>query len=194
MTVGVGDLLEMLAQIRATTTLIDPYTFTTRLAELRRGGLPSTSIPSGSRGADRPMPTLDRTDQWLDAQHRTYRQGLAKAQAAMREVLAAQNALLLVMGQDIHGGDVDDQAKAMRDARFKANEEILGATYDPERHFQCLCCDETFRKSRTQRPRGGKCRACYDWWTSAGRPAASVLPEWVRAKRARQAIEKDGTE
>lgn len=72
----------------------DAETFDRRIAELRRGGLPSSSMGGSSRGAETPLPLPDRIDQFLLQQRRTRRESVSVALKAIQRAAQAQRSIV----------------------------------------------------------------------------------------------------
>ncbi len=167
-----ANLVELSRQLNQ----VDPHSFHTRLGELKRGSFPTSSVPGGSRAADRPLPALDDHDRWLTIQQHTFSDGIEHATRALREAIAAQNAVRMVMGVNVTSPTLlagetleDAQRRAMRDARSKAA-MYLADVEQGEHRFTCPWCEQQFKRTKRQRQRRGLCRACYDLWVAHDRP------------------------
>lgn len=194
------DDLRVLRTVRDQTGLLDPSSFHERAQELTRGSLPTSSVPGGSRSAEKPLPGSDRTDDWVAEQKRTFSAGIREANEALRRAVAAQNALCFVMGQNVtsptlNAGETLEQAKrrAMREARDKAQAVLLDSETG-RTHFTCRWCDQNKKRTPNERKRNGLCRACYDLWVAHGRPLhppAEVIER--RLARVSDTAAKEGT-
>lgn len=171
---------------------LNPQAFHDRVGELMRGSLPASSIPGGSRSAEKALPRLDRSDVVLEADTATFSGGLEKVEELLRAAFAVQNKNLLVLGFDAHNPDPEVAAKQMKKARDKASGELVDER-EGEFRFQCDMCGEMFKRTKTQRPRGGKCRSCYDWWTTNGRPDPTVLPPHLLERRIEARLRREAS-
>ena len=91
------------------------------------------------------------------------------------------------MGVNVPPYDADDPRpyrKAMNEARAKASEETVDLEQG-EHRFVCRNCGKTFKRTASQRPRSGRCRACFDYWTAHGR--AQDAPVEVTERRTMKA-------
>ncbi len=68
-------------QIRALSPDLQPSLARRRFRELLRGGLPSNSLPGGSRGSETPLPAFDKFDRVLNQSWERYQSYLTIAMA-----------------------------------------------------------------------------------------------------------------
>ncbi len=168
---------------------LNPDAYQARYSELLRGGLSANSIAEGSRSSEKPLPGFDNTDVELQRNQRGYDLDWAELVKVCRRLESYENALLLVMGVRIPPYSEDDPRpfrKAMNDARSKAFEEMVDAEQGTRR-FVCKNCGKTFKRTAAQRPRAGRCRACFDYWVAHGRKETSDAPVLVTERRSERA-------
>jgi hypothetical protein len=164
---------------------LNPDAYQARYAELLRGGLSASSIPEGPRSAESPLPGFDRFDTTLQHEHRDYDATWAELIKNCRRLESHENALLLVMGVQVPPYDEDDPRpyrKAMNEARSKAFEEMVDLEQGTRR-FVCKNCGKTYKRTAVQRPRSGRCRACFDYWVAHGRGDNADAPLQVTERR-----------
>lgn len=85
---------EALGRIRMLVAELEPHQFRARMRDWQKGGLPSSSMPEGSRTAEAPLPLPDRFDRMLRERWFGYRADILKAAALLERALRAQNWLL----------------------------------------------------------------------------------------------------
>lgn len=85
---------EALGRIRMLAAELEPHQFRARMRDWQRGGLPSSSMPDGSRTAEAPLPLPDRFDRMLKERWFGYRADILKAAALLERALRTQNWLL----------------------------------------------------------------------------------------------------
>jgi hypothetical protein len=86
----------------------------------------------------------------------------------LRKLEAIERRVRGVMGFDVHDPDPEKAAAAMRDAQERASLE-LADEHSGEYRFQCIVCKKVYKRSKSQRPRAGRCRDCFDYWVLTGR-------------------------
>ncbi len=146
---------------------LNPDAYKARYSELLRGGLSASSIPEGSRSSEKPLPGFDRFDTTLQWEQRNYDQTWAELVKLCRQLESHENALLLVMGVRLPEFQPDPKAwgKAMEQAQKKATKEM-----DPNElgeRFNCENCHHIFKRTKTQRKKSGRCKACYAYWAAS---------------------------
>ncbi len=149
---------------------LNPDGYQSTYEQLLRGGLSASSMPEGSRSSEKPLPGFDNTDVMLQRERQAQNGDWMTLLEVVRRLESRENALLLVMGVSVPPRDVFDPEwrKAMRAATSKATEELVDIEQG-EHRFTCKNCGESFKRTVSQRPRSGRCRACFDYWTAHGR-------------------------
>ncbi len=102
---------------------LDPPAFRARIYESVRGGIPSSSLGSGSRSAEKPIPALDRTDR------------------QMLGLLAAYNKRIYLATQAVLAGDEKARLKHVEGARVLESAVLIERYMTPEqlaRHVRNL--------------------------------------------------------
>jgi hypothetical protein len=192
----IGDPMTGYDDIAARASRLAPREFMARISELVRGGHTANSIPEGSRSSDKPGPELDAFDVQCIAARDGYRRIYALVQTDLVALAGGDTVRLHVLSENVRkldawerwalatmGVDVDrdayragdkDAAKAMSKAREKANKELAG-TVDRADRFECVNCHHFFKRTKTQRPRAGRCTACYQYRRDTGADAAAPV-------------------
>jgi hypothetical protein len=145
---------EMVARIRALTGVLHATAFAEQIDDFIRGGLPSSSIPEGSRSADRPLPTVEQQDKnWMRALTE-YGRCLQEAHARLERCRILETSIL-----------VEHHMTATQIVEHRARMRRLSVELESPRAQDCANpnCRRPVERNEKDRLKGGRCLPCYDW-------------------------------
>ncbi len=169
---------------------LSPDAYKARYSELLRGGLSASSIPEGSRSSEKPLPGFDNTDVNLQRDERNYSADWVELLKVCRRLESYENALKLIMGVDVPPKPKPDDDREvwraynrrMAEAISKAV-ELLTDEEQGEHRFVCRHCGKTFKRTANQRPKSGRCHACFTYWVRHARLEDAPLTERRKDER-----------
>lgn len=131
---------------------LNPGRLQARIDEWTRGGLPATSLPTGSRGADPPMPAFDQDDRHFRRLAHLYRQALT---AAAEQLEIARRIELIVVPP--HKTD------RKRYGLYRAEASRQAAEDHGPQSAECVNCGRLVARTAADRFKASRCSACYQY-------------------------------
>lgn len=168
-----------IARIVQLAELLDPAAMRTRIRQLRRGGLPSRSIPEGSRSSEPPMLGFDRDDVAFQRALTEYGRCLDTAHKAIRRALELETGYM-----------PERHMTAEQWAEYRKRISQLAAEAAAPTAADCgnPNCARPVARTPDDRLRNGLCHRCYRYAIKHGyhRPA-SLCEQDIERQAARLA-------
>lgn len=179
-----GEISELSPEdrIRHLANQLHPDAFRKRIDDWTRGGLPSSSIPEGSRSAEKPVPHLDKNDLLFNSLMMRYGRELARfnrayglgrfgqAEVALRRAVDLESGILIEEHMSVEafrdylekmGADAAEDAdpRAVECANPACGRPVLRTADDPavrsekDQRLRCRRCHRFLLKHKVERHR-----------------------------------------
>jgi len=125
--------------------------FVQAMNDYLRGGLPSRSIPDGTRSNETALPALDRADRDHLALYAHYQTLTDPREQARVETI-------------VLGPDPNEPGGQERWTEWRLKQRQAAAEDHQPGSVDCIHCGRLIANTPNDRVKAGRCNACYLWW------------------------------